>query len=121
MKYVLIITLCALSAFSLFAQDSADFDETRYQISDKYQSGNHLIYDCDDMHWVCVIKEDFDNCYSRTAKALRTGRHRLDCVSESEYESPKDCHKRQLELVKESFYPRFCINPNERKRFIGFE
>lgn len=120
MKYVLVISLFILSTQSLWAQDDAEFDFSKDDISAKWFAGSSLVYDCEDMHWVCVTPGDHDNCARLREKDLKRNKHKLACVPAEVFETKKDCQQALKRLVAEASFPRVCVHPVERPRFIGF-
>jgi hypothetical protein len=44
----------------------------------------------------------------------------LGCAPGQVFESREACWDVQKRLVNEALYPRTCLHPNARKRFIGF-
>lgn len=120
MKYVLVISLFILSTQSLWAQDGAQFDFSKDDISEKWYAGSSLVYDCEDMHWVCVSPGDYQSCSQGRERDLQRNKHKLACVPAEIYETPKECHQALKVLVGKGSYPRVCVHPVERSRFIGF-
>ena len=120
MKYVLVISLCILSAQSLRAQENTEFDSSKDDISEKWYAGSSLVYDCEDMHWVCVSPADYTSCSQMREIDLKRNKHRLACVPAEIYETKKECNQVIKSLVARGSFPRVCIHPVERPRFIGF-
>ncbi len=120
MKYVLVISLFILGAQSLRAQDDLEFDYSKDDISDKWFAGSSLVYDCEDKHWVCVAPSDYANCSRQRESELKQQKHILGCVPADIFSSKKDCQQAAKRLVGQGIYPRVCIHPVERPRFIGF-
>lgn len=120
MKYVLVISLFILGTQSLRAQDDAEFDFSKDDISEKWFAGSSLVYDCEDMHWVCVTPGDHENCGRLRDNDLRRNKHKLACVPAEVYETKKACQQALKRLVAEASFPRVCVHPEERPRFIGF-
>jgi hypothetical protein len=120
MKYVLVISLFVLSAQSLRAQENIEFDFSKDDISDKWFAGSSLVYDCEDMHWVCVSPADYASCSQMREIDLKRTKHKLACVPAEIFESKKECNQALKALVARAGFPRVCIHPVERPRFIGF-
>lgn len=120
MKYVLVIGLFILGAQTLRAQEDAEFDLSKDEISEKWFAGSSLVYDCEDMHWVCVSPADYASCTQRREVDLKRTKHRLACVPADVYDTKKECNQALKVLVARASFPRVCIHPVERPRFIGF-
>ncbi len=120
MKSILIILILLISTLC-WAEDTENFDESRDVISGQYVTGGHLLYDCVDQHWVCVMKDNQEICDKKRDSELKLGKHVLSCVSAEIFQSYKECNVRQLALVKMGVKPRNCLHPSERQRIIGFQ
>ena len=120
MKYVLVISLFILSAQTLRAQEDTEFDYSKDDISEKWFAGSSLVYDCEDMHWVCVSPPDYKSCVDMRDTDLKRNKHKLACVPAEIYETKKQCNQALKSLVARASFPRVCIHPVERPRFIGF-
>ena len=104
-----------------WAEDTDNFDDSRDLISAKYLTGGHLLYDCEDQHWVCVIKENKDDCDKKRQIEITSGKHLLSCFSGEVYQSYRECSQKQKELTKSGMNPRVCLHPDVRSRLIGFQ
>lgn len=120
MKSILIIMIFSLMQFS-WAEETDNFDETRNLISSKYVTGGYLLYDCEDQHWVCVIKDNKEACDKKREKELRSGKHLLSCFSGEMFQSYRECSQKQKRLTKTAMFPRVCLHPDVRGRLIGFQ
>ena len=43
-----------------------DFAQQDSFMSDLYQKGAYLVYDCERLHWVCTGAEEFNQCAKRS-------------------------------------------------------
>ena len=120
MKYVLVISLLILGAQTSRAQDDTVFDYTKDDISEKWFAGSSLVYDCEDMHWVCVAPADYASCARMRESDLKRNKHKLACVPAEVYDTKKECNQALKALVVRASFPRVCVHPVERSRFIGF-
>lgn len=60
-----------------FVDDSKD----EIALSDKYHAGLYLIYDCQDMHFVCGNKDDFELCQKEREVEKKIGQKiKLPCA-----------------------------------------
>lgn len=97
-----------------------EFDANNDFISVKYNAGPALVYDCLDRHWVCTGATEHQACQEKKAANIDIGRHELDCVPAKVFETKRDCYVLARQLVVRGNVPSACLNPKERKRFIGF-
>jgi hypothetical protein len=116
MKWLL-ITLLFVAGRNVLAQE---IDPSKDILSKKWTTGAFLIYDCDDRHWVCVHDFGQAQCEDLRKNKLASGARTLGCAPGQEFESREECWSVQKKLVNEALYPRTCLHPNARKRFIGF-
>ena len=112
MKALLFVIL--MSAFALAEEDEAasvppDYEPRTDNISEKYFAGAFLIYDCEEKHWVCVLKEDFATCNEKRAKSISGREKQLPCAPIGEFPTKKSCFQRQLYLSGQAHGNRFCI------------
>ena len=120
MRQLFVILLFALSVPSWCADESVEFDYNKDTLSDKWFAGPALVYDCEEMHWACVAPFDHEKCQAIRQKALAQGKYTLDCAPAEVFVGKSECHAAMQKLIQEGMYPRVCIHPNERGRFIGF-
>lgn len=116
MKWLLITLLLGVTQ-NLLAQE---IDPGKDIISKKWTAGPHLIYDCDARHWVCVHDLGQAQCEDQRLNKLASGARTLGCAPGQVFESREACWQMQQKLVQQALYPRTCLHPNARKRFIGF-
>jgi hypothetical protein len=117
MKYIVIFVLfisitlgCIFGASRLFAQvvvlDAKDM------ISENYQGGPYLIYDCVEGHWVCVSKSYFDDCEKKRKSELESDdfllSRSISCAPFELMPSKQACFQRQLFLTSHYFGTTFC-------------
>lgn len=87
----------------------ADYELKVDNISEKYVAGAFLIFDCEENHWVCVLKEYYDVCDEKRAKS-KIGREKyLPCAPIGEFPTKKSCFQRQLYLTGQAHGSRFCL------------
>ncbi len=85
-------------------------------ISEDYVAGPYLIYDCKAESWVCVLKEDHDDCTVKRDEDLFKGKKKLSCAPLSLFPTKKSCFQRQLYLVSQNHGSRFCMSDIWKKR-----
>jgi hypothetical protein len=110
-KFILFFLILA----GAFAQEKegpgvpVDFVLKNDTISDKYFAGAFLIYDCDEKHWVCVLKEDFTKCSENREKSIGKREKHLPCAPIGEFPTKRSCFQRQLYLTGQAHGSRFCL------------
>jgi len=92
-----------------------DFAQQDSFMSDLYQKGAYLVYDCERLHWVCTGAEEFNQCAKRRKEAMILKDENLSCAYFAPYSSRSACHKKQIEMTNRGTYPRFCLHPEMRK------
>ncbi|MCK5074349.1 MAG: hypothetical protein KAQ98_13045 [Bacteriovoracaceae bacterium] len=80
------------------------------RISDKYDAGNYLIYDCIGRHFACVNGKSFRWCKLARKKSKILDRAVFACAPLKKFESLKECSKKQYELIHSMPSKIFCIN-----------
>lgn len=112
MKPLRVLVLLGLSVSTL-AGDApevpVDFNLGQDQISEKYFAGSWLIYDCEEKHWVCVLKEDFDLCESSREAAKKSFSKNLPCAPIGNFPTKRSCFQRELFLAGNAHGDRFCL------------
>lgn len=93
-----------------WAQEEEKFDPFQDDISDKYEAGLHLIYDCEEGHWVCVREPFYKECEELRAQGLLKQAARLKCAPIGAMASKRACYQRVLFLTTHNHGTRFCIN-----------
>jgi hypothetical protein len=86
-----------------------DYDPLVDDISEKYQAGAYLIYDCQEKHWVCVLQDDFKTCEEKRAKDNLSESYLHTCAPIGEFPNKKSCFQRQLFLTTHNYGARFCV------------
>lgn len=120
------LILCLFMHASIQAQAPAvsydEFDPTQDILSDKYVAGPHLIYDCEDKHWVCVAPEEKKECEDLREKRRLDKQRQLKCTSFKSFDDKKSCFKFQQTMVTSATDPAWtCTASNWRFQNIKFE
>lgn len=97
-------------SISAFAVDDVIDDR---DISDKFQLGRYLVYDCLESTWVCTRKAEFDRCIEHRRDAKLTFRKNLRCANFNKYETTKACQKVQQNMVNRGNANHFCENQDK--------
>jgi hypothetical protein len=77
-------------------------------ISDKYEAGEFLIYDCEDQHWTCVRESFFKDCQSIREEDSLNKKVFSRCAPVGEFPTKKSCFQRQLFMVSHNHGASFC-------------
>ncbi len=109
MKAILFMFLISLA----FAEEEnplpLDFVPNKDNISEKYFAGAHLIYDCEEKHFVCVLPEDNKACEDKRAEAIKKKEKFLPCASLGTFPTKRSCFQRELYMVSQAHGNRFCL------------
>jgi hypothetical protein len=89
-------------------------------ISEKYEAGPFLIYDCEAGHYVCVLAEYHKDCEDQRAKAIHEKKLEMGCAPIAELPNKKSCFQKQLFLVSQNHGTRFCTGPDWKQKEIEF-
>ena len=99
-------------------KEVAGFDAAADVITEDTIAGSWLIYDCQEQHWTCVIKADFDECAELRKKDKIKRIKRLRCAPIGEFPTKKSCFQRQLYMVGQSHGSRVCVNDRWKQRML---
>lgn len=123
MRRVLTIFFVLMSSI-LMADDGprelAGFDPRMDIISDNYEAGAFLIYDCVEKHWVCVLESYFKECQEKRVQNILENKPTLDCAALGEFPVKKSCFQRQLYMTTHNHGTRFCENPEWKENLLKF-
>lgn len=78
-------------------------------IAHNYEAGPYLIYDCEEMHWVCVMEDFYKECEEKRKKDLIEIGPYHSCAPVGFFPTKKSCFQRQLFLTTHNHGKRFCI------------
>ena len=99
---------------------AAGYDAKVDVISEKYDAGAFLIYDCQEKHWTCVVKSYFEQCGKERDEDMLEKRETLRCAPIGEFPTKKSCFQRQLFMTGQNFSTRFCNHDLMREREVRF-
>lgn len=97
-----------------------DYDPKVDIISDKYEAGPFLIYDCLDKHYVCVLESYFNDCAEAREKDIHNKELKMSCAPISKHLNKKSCFQKQLFMVSQNHGNRFCVGEDWKQRSIDF-
>jgi hypothetical protein len=119
-----LMLFCMLLASQLLADDGEkvlnDYDGKVDIISDKYEAGPFLIYDCVDKHYVCVLESYFKDCSEARAKDIHEKKLDMTCAPISEHLNKKSCFQKQLFMVGQNHGTKFCVGDDWKQKEIEF-
>lgn len=101
-----------LAFYLLFSWSSLPAEEGvtgSVSISEDYNSGSYLIYNCLDQYWVCVTEEEFNRCHKEREKEIVNSRPRSSCAPVKKFLTNRSCFERQLYLVSQNYGDRICV------------
>lgn len=99
-------------------RDNSTVDDV---ISEKYDTGPYLIYDCEDKHWVCVQPSYFENCKKQRKRDLASAEKlHHSCSPIGKFPTKKSCFQRQLFLTTHFHGNRFCIKDEWKEKNVKF-
>jgi hypothetical protein len=90
-------------------KELGSFTVENEKISPYYRRGEHLIYDCEDGHFVCVVVENYESCRARREFALRNKIRDLPCAPLKKFSSNKECFAAHYKKMGEVKDKRFCL------------
>jgi len=96
------------------------YDPAVDDISEKYEAGAYLIYDCEEKHWVCVLGPYFKTCREKREKDEVSDSYLYTCAPIGEFPNKKSCFQRQLFLSTHNYGPRFCIKDYWKTKALDF-
>lgn len=97
-----------------------DYDPRVDIISEDYEAGPYLIYDCAKKHYVCVLESYFKECEQKKLKDIALNKERVSCTPVSEHLNKKSCFQKQLLLVSRNHGTRSCIAAAWKQKEIDF-
>jgi len=112
MRFLLLLLLISGAVLAEEKEEDplpSDFELKDDSISDKYFAGAFLIYDCEEKHWVCVLKEDYKECDEKREKSKKLREKHLPCAPIGEFPTKRSCFQRQLYLTGQAHGSRFCL------------
>jgi hypothetical protein len=119
-----LMLFCFLLASNIFA-DSGEkilngYDPKVDIISDDYEAGPYLIYDCLAQHWTCVLETYYKDCQKKREEDLHFKAENMRCSPVAQFPNKKSCFQKQLFMVSQNFGNRFCIGPTWQEKEIKF-
>ena len=83
-------------------------------LSIKYQRGRFLMYDCEDKHWVCTQKLEFDRCSEKRKYVDFIKGQLYPCAPVKPFASEAECVKRQRKFTEKNHSVRSCLSKSSK-------
>jgi hypothetical protein len=96
----------------------AGFDPDTDVISENYEAGKYLIYDCEAKHWACIGESDYKDCQERRRDDKNVGSYYHSCAPLGIFPTKKSCFQRQSFLITHNHGYRFCIKDGWKDKAI---
>jgi hypothetical protein len=101
-------------------KDLNGYDPKVDMISEDYEAGPFLIYDCAKKHYVCVLESYSKECEEKRLKDLALNKENVSCTPISEHLNKKSCFQNQLLLVSRNHGTRGCVAREWKQKEIDF-
>lgn len=123
---MLIWIILAHLAFPALAQEEgrkvlSGFDPKTDIISDNYETGPFLIYDCQEGHWTCVSETHYKECEEKRDYDIYRKEQRSRCAPLGQFPTKKSCFQRQLFMTSNNHGTRVCILQDWKQKNFIFE
>lgn len=91
-------------------KDSDDFLLQDPNLSERYQRGSYLVYDCASRHWVCTAKDEYQRCERERAEAKQNRQGNLVCGHFRKFDTIEQCQQKQRHMTDFNSSDRFCLS-----------
>lgn len=108
-------------SFSAFGQEKipAGDDPPRDIISDNYEAGPYLIYDCVEKHWTCVKEPYYKECQEKRARDHKKPNNVYhSCAPIGLFPTKKSCFQRQLFMISQNHGTRVCVKEEWKEKAV---
>jgi hypothetical protein len=85
-------------------------------ISEKYEAGPYLIYDCKDKHFTCVLESYYKECELMRAQDNHHKKVELSCAPIAQMQNKKSCFQQQLFFVSQNQGTKFCVGESWKQK-----
>lgn len=117
-----LMLFCMLISPALLADDGDKvlngYDPKVDIISDKYEAGPYLIYDCQDQHYVCVLESYAKVCDEKRAQDIHDKKVSLSCATLAVMPNKKSCFQKQLFMASQNHGNKFCVHEEWKQKEI---
>lgn len=115
-----LMLFCIFLSMSAVADDGDKilngYDPTVDIISENYEAGPFLIYDCEEKHWTCVLESYYKTCEEKRAKDLHDKKVNVRCAPIGALPNKKSCFQRQLFMVSQNHGDKFCVGTDWKQK-----
>ncbi len=122
--HIKLMVFCMLLAPQLLADDGEKelngYDGKVDIISENYEAGPFLIYDCIEKHYTCVLEEYYKSCGERRAKDIHERKELLSCAPITQMLNKKSCFQKQLFMVSQNHGTKFCVGDDWKQKEINW-
>lgn len=95
-----------------------DFDPRTDIISEKYEAGPYLIYNCKEKYFVCVMEANYKECEAERTQENADKKLELGCAPISKMLNKKSCFQQQLFFVSQNQGTKFCVGESWKQKEI---
>lgn len=103
-------------AYGQINKSPAGYDPRTDVISEKYEAGAYLMYDCEEKHWVCVLEQYYKQCEANRAEDNLQRKLEARCAPIGALPTKKSCFQRQLFMVGQNFGTRVCLTDSWKQK-----
>lgn len=118
------LMLFLLMSTSAFGYDGEkvlnDYDPKTDIISEEYEAGPYLMYDCQQKHFVCVLENYYKECQEKRDKDIHEKKLHLSCAPIEQMPNKKSCFQKQLFFVSQNHGTKFCVGESWKQKEIDF-
>ena len=100
-------------------KELAGFDPHTDIISDNYEAGKYLIYDCEAKHWACVGEVYYKECQDKRRSDQSFESYYHSCAPLGAFPTKKSCFQRQQFLITHNHGYRFCIKDGWKEKNVS--
>ncbi len=93
-----------------FKQEKIDILLQDPQLSEKYERGRYLVYDCEDQHWVCTGKFEYERCQESRSYSRGHNEAHFSCAFVKIYKNEALCIEKQRDFIHLNMATVFCVN-----------
>ncbi|GEM_PF-3121892 len=87
-------------------------------ISDDYEAGPFLIYNCEKKHWVCVIEDNYTSCQNQRLADDKKEGVEHSCAPIGKFPTKKSCFQRVLYMTGQNYGDRFCLKQEWKEKGV---
>lgn len=123
-KLLLSIVLLLMGAVGLASPEMSEKNKELLlldsELSDLYQRGPFLVYDCVNKHWVCTASNEFKRCEGGRVKAIEDKKAKMPCVPVKDFKTEASCITQQKYVTNSGMSSVSCIHPEIKLRKMAY-